>query len=237
MRKFLSITFLFLGCVLQLHTENISNKLRGNILGTTNCFNYTTNSCSTTINTALNAFDDNLQNTFATCERTGGWAGMDLGTNYVITKIAYCPRTGIPGRMLLGVFEGANLPDFGDAIPLFLVKDLPAENILTTKTINCSKGFRYVRYVGPNNVKCNIAEIEFYGYNSIGDNSSLTQITNLPTVIIHTSNAQDIVEKDTYIKGIVSVISENGTEIFTDSLEIKGRGNASWKKKKKNPIA
>jgi hypothetical protein len=52
-------------------------------------------------------------------------------------------------------------------------------------------------------------------------------------VIVHTTNAQEIIDKDLYIKGIVSVISENGTIRTTDSLEMKGRGNASWNFPKK----
>lgn len=203
-------------------------KLSGTIIGTAETFNYTNNTCTYTVNTINNAFDGNLQTIFATCERTGGWVGLDLGEKHIITKIAYCPRLSNASRMLLGVFEGANNPDFGDAIPIHIINTSPAQNVLTHQEINCSKGFRYVRYVGPNDVKCNLAEIEFYGYKGEGDLSKLSQTTNLPTVVIHTTNAEDIVVKDTYLKGIVSVISENGSNLFTDSLEIKGRGNASW---------
>ena len=131
-------------------------------------------------------------------------------------------------HLLLGVFEGANNPDFGDAIPLNMIVEIPDENKMTELTINCSRGFRYVRYVGPNNVRCNIAEIEFYGYASSGDNSKLSQITNLPSVIIHTVDAENVIEKEKYLKGIISIISNNGETIYTDSTEIKGRGNASW---------
>ncbi|MDD4385497.1 MAG: CotH kinase family protein, partial [Bacteroidales bacterium] len=108
-----------------------------------------------------------------------------------------------------------------------------AQNELTSNDVSCSKGFRYVRYIGPNDVKCNLSELEFYGYQGEGNNSQLSQITNLASVIIHTKNAEDIVSRDYYLKGIVSVISENGTNIYTDSLEIKGRGNASWSFPKK----
>lgn len=57
--------------------------------------------------------------------------------------------------------------------------------------------------------------------------------SNLPTIVIHTVDAEDIVIKDKYIKGIVSVISEDGSAIYTDSLEIRGRGNSSWSFPKK----
>ena len=185
------------------------------------------------MNTIENAFDGDLKTIFATCIRTGGWVGLDLGEKHIITKVAFCPRAKLPSRMLLGVFEGANNPDFGDAIPIHLIDEIPTENELTSKDVSCSKGFRYVRYVGPNDYKCNLSEIEFYGYKGEGDDSKLTQITNLPTVVIHTENAEDVVSRDYYLKGIVSIISENGTNIFTDSLDVRGRGNASWSFPKK----
>ncbi|WP_455499073.1 hypothetical protein [Coprobacter sp.] len=77
-------------------------------------------------------------------------------------------------------------------------------------------------------MRCNLSELEFYGYDSVGDDSRLYQLTQIPTVTIHTENAADIVDKNVYLKGKVSIISENGTNIYTGDLEIRGRGNASW---------
>ncbi len=48
--------------------------------------------------------------------------------------------------------------------------------------VDCSRGFRYVRYVGPSDARCNIPEIEFYGHKAAGDDSRLSRITNLPPV-------------------------------------------------------
>jgi hypothetical protein len=45
-------------------------------------------------------------------------------------------------------------------------------------------------------------------------------------VAIHTVNNQVIDSKENYVKGIVSVI--DGDYFHTDSLDIRGRGNASW---------
>lgn len=224
--KQLSVLLLLFGWIsLQAQT---STKLTGTVIGTANSFDYVTNQCSTTANKAANAFDNNLNTIFASCVRTGGWVGLDLGKQCVITKVAYCPRTGYGSRMVLGLFEGANNADFGDAVPLLLINTAPSENVLTQQTVSNTKGFRYVRYVGPNDMKCNVAELAFYGYQSTGTSTKLSQLTNIPTVVIHTVNAQDIVDKENYIKGIVSVISNNGASVLTDSLEIKGRGNASW---------
>ncbi|MCD7971180.1 MAG: CotH kinase family protein [Candidatus Azobacteroides sp.] len=199
------------------------------IIGSANTFDYDRFECSTTINTKENAFDGNLSTIFATCERSGGWVGLDLGKRHVITKVAYCPREDEPdARMLLGVFEGANNADFGDAIPIYMITEAPEKNKMTEKNVHCTRGFRYVRYVGPDDVKCNLAELEFYGYEDNGDNSRLYQPTNLPVVIIHTKDNKEIQSRSTYIKGFVTIISEDGTKFFNDSLEIRGRGNASW---------
>lgn len=215
-----------------LNAQN-SVKLTGTIIGTSESFDYDRFTCSTTVNTKENAFDGNFETIFATCIRTGGWVGLDLGEKHIITKVAYSPRQNHSYRMLLGVFEGANNPDFGDAIPLYLIDESPAQNVLTNKNVSCSKGFRYVRYIGPNDYKCNLSEIEFYGFKGEGDESKLSQITKLPTVVIHTENSEDVVSRDYYLKGIVSIISEDGRNIYTDSLNVRGRGNASWSFPKK----
>ncbi len=232
MRKSITLLFIILSTSF-LHAGSVSVQLTGTVIGTTDNYNYNSASCSSTVNTAANAFDGNLSNYFSACNESGGWVGLDLGSAHVITKISYCPHANHADRMLLGVFEGANLPDFGDAVPLYMITTSPSNNTLTSQTINCSKGFRYVRYVGPTNTHSDIAEMKFYGYNGEGNNTQFIQITNLPTVIVHTTDAQDIVSKESYVNGIISVISNNGTNLFTDSLEIKGRGNASWNFPKK----
>ncbi len=52
-----------------------------------------------------------------------------------------------------------------------MIKKTPENNILTYATIKVSRGFRYVRYVGPNDVRCNVAELKFYGIEGEGDDS------------------------------------------------------------------
>lgn len=226
------LLLLFFISINNLRSES-STKLTGIQISSNEFYDYNTNTCTFSTLIRNNAFDGNLTTIFATCATTGGWVGLDLGEPYIVTNLSYCPRSGQASRMMLGVFEGANKPDFGDAIPLYLIPTAPNQNVLTSQTINCSKGFRYIRYIGPESAKCNVSEIEFYGYKGIGDNTIIPKTTNLASVIIHTTAAQDIVDKETYLKGIVSVINEPGTSIYTDSLEIKGRGNVSWSFPKK----
>ena len=47
-----------------------------------------------------------------------GWRGLDLGTPHVITSVGWNPLSTTTAE--LGIFEGANSPDFLDAIPLYM---------------------------------------------------------------------------------------------------------------------
>lgn len=67
-----------------------------------------------------------------------------------------------PQRMLNGVFEGSNYPDFRMKDTLFTIKELPLRmhNIVYPK--KTGKKYRYVRYYGPAYSHCNIAEAGFF---------------------------------------------------------------------------
>ncbi len=174
------------------------------------------------------AFDGDLSTFYASDVRSNTYAGLDLGEKHIITKVGFASRAGWAGRMLLGVFEGANSPDFTDAVPLYMIKETPEDNVMTYADVDVSRGFRYVRYVGPNDVRCNVAELKFYGYKGEGDDTKLYTPTNLPLIVIHTDSAKAITSKEEYVDGIISVVSDGGTSVYSDSLGIRGRGNASW---------
>jgi hypothetical protein len=82
----------------------------------------------------------------------------------VITQVQYCPRGGFAGRMLNGVFQGANNSNFTGVVTLFTITNTPPEGTLSSQPITNTNAFRYVRYLGPNSGHCNVAEVEFYGY-------------------------------------------------------------------------
>jgi len=236
MRRSFLLFLLLTGNVVLGRAQSISVKLSGTIIGTTEGYDYSTGKTSTLINTAKAVFDGNLTTFLAAAQRSGGWAGLDLGSTHKITQISYCPYVNNPQRLVQGLFQGANRPDFMDAINLFTITVQPATKIMTSQSINSEKVFRYVRYIGPADTRCNIAEVEFQGYKAIGDSTSkivLPQLTNLPTIYIRTENGVDITSKDYYLQGDVFIITEKGDSLFTDSIEIKGRGNYSWGMPKK----
>mgnify|MGYP003299467611 FL=1 len=212
------------------------SKLSGTIIGTAYSVDYSSGQKSTTVNTGHNVFDGDFETYFASYERSGTWVGLDLGSKHIITKIGYSPRITQPHRVELALIEGANKPDFSDALPIYMIRQAAPERKMTYNETSCSRGFRYVRYVSPNDVRCNLAELEFYGYEDEGDDSQLYQLTNLPTVIINTENAQEIVSKENEISSNVYIISENGTNLLsTSETGVRGRGNASWDQFPKKP--
>ncbi len=203
--------------------------LTGIAIGTQETVDYATSQKSTTVNTCANAFDGDLNTFFASWERSYTWAGLDLGSPHVITRVGWSPRDGTygPNRVLLGVFEGSNSPDFMDALPLYLIDEKGVIGTMSYADVNCSKGFRYVRYVGPSDARCNVAELEFYGYPGEGDESHLYQLTNLPTVSIHTKDGVIPYDKVHEIASHFTIISDNGTRILSEPGSTRERGNAS----------
>ena len=206
-----------------------SDKLTGTVIGTTESVDYSTSQKSTTVNTREMAFDGNLNTCFASWERSYTWTGLDLGTPHVITRVGWSPRNDSQGekRVLLGVFEGANREDFMDALPLYIIKEKGTIGQMSYATVNCSRGFRYVRYIGPSDARCNIAELEFYGSEGEGDDSHLVQLTNLPTVSIHTQDGVIPYDKETEIASQIAIISDDGAKLLSEPGGVRERGNAS----------
>lgn len=190
--------------------------------------NYADNTPSQTVNIPSCAFDGDQNTFYASYDSQYTWVGLDLGNPYVISRVSFVPAVNPTGVMQLGVFEGANEPDFSDAIPFFVIKESPQPGQSYTYDVSCSRGFRYVRYVGPDDSHCNIAELAFYGTEGEGDDSRLYQMTNLPLLVIHTVDNAEVTSREIYLDGWLSVISDGGTEFFTDTLKIRGRGNGSW---------
>ena len=211
-------------------------KLSGTVIGSRYSVDYTSGSQSTTVNVKNNVFDGDFDTYFASYDRSGTWVGLDLGSKHVITKIGYSPRITQSHRVELAMIEGANNPDFSDALPIHMIKQSAPERQMTYEQTSCSRGFRYVRYVSPNDVRCNLAELEFYGYEDEGDDSKLYQLTNLPTVVINSEGSQEIVSKEEELSSTVYIISEEGTNLLaTTETGVRGRGNASWDQFPKKP--
>lgn len=172
---------------------------------------------------AYRAFDGDASSFYNAMSPSYQWVGLDLGESFVIDRVAWTPVDG--SRVsLLGMFQGACNPDFSDAIPIFLIDDTSKRE----GAVACSRGFRYVRYVGPADSYARIAELEFYGTAGQGDDSRLWQITNLPTVSINTVDGQIPFDKETYISSTFILISDGGSKVLQQAKTgIRERGNYS----------
>ncbi len=110
------------------------------------------------------SFDGNTS-TYFDAPTQSAWTGRDFGAGREkrITAIRYHPRTSWTSRMLNGVFEGANQPDFSDAVNLGTVLFDPPGGVFTIIPVTWPGTFRYFRY---NNTAGhgNVSEIEVYGY-------------------------------------------------------------------------
>ena len=225
MKRFTMICLLLAATLYGFAQE--STKLSGTPIGSPN-IDYSTGSSSSTVNTPADAFDGSFSTFYASLDRSRTWVGLDLGTPHVITRVGWSPRTSQESRVQLAVFEGSNSPDFLDAVPLYLIPSKGTKNEMSYADITVSRGFRYVRYVGPNDARCNIAELEFYGYEGEGDDSQFYQITNLPTVSIHIYAGYDPKDKVTELPSNITITYDGGTRIQEYPITTRGRGNASW---------
>ena len=215
-------------------------KLSGTIIGTELSGDAVGNA-TTTENTKEMAFDGDF-NTYFKAYIAGDewdynrtWVGLDLGEPHVITRIGFASRKMRSYKLQLAVVEGANEPDFSDAMPLYMIRDdkTPSGH-MTYADINVSRGFRYVRFMSGPSAACNFAEIEFYGHPGEGDDSQLFQLTNLPLVVVNTDGMRMMQSKDDKVNSTVHIISDGGTSLLSKKdTECKGRGNASWNFPKK----
>ena len=215
-------------------------KLSGTIIGTELSGDAVGNA-TTTENTKEMAFDGDF-NTYFKAYIAGDewdynrtWVGLDLGEPHVITRIGFASRKMRSYKLQLAVVEGANEPDFSDAMPIYMIRDdkTPSGH-MTYADINVSRGFRYVRFMSGPSAACNFAEIEFYGHPGEGDDSQLFQLTNLPLVVVNTDGMRMMQSKDDKVNSTVHIISDGGTSLLSKKdTECKGRGNASWNFPKK----
>ncbi len=131
----------------------IEMKLTGAIIGTSGSYNNAGN-------TRDKAFDGNVATFFDAPMGNGAWAGLDLGAPMRVSAVRYYPRSSFAGRMVGGKFQGSN--DQSAWTDLATIAGAPAY-AWNQLGVSNPTGFRYVRYLSPDNGWGNIAELEFYG--------------------------------------------------------------------------
>ncbi|HTG56017.1 MAG TPA: hypothetical protein VL943_07115, partial [Niabella sp.] len=86
--------------------------------------------------------------------------GLDEDTDIVLTH-KFRLEWPLADRMLGGVFEGSNKADFSEKDTLFLIKKKPVR-LWSVVPVKPEKSYRYVRYRGPKDSRCNVSEVAFY---------------------------------------------------------------------------
>ena len=85
-------------------------------------------------------------------KETFGFVGLELSSPVKITKIDFSHSSSEPKEYLLGIFQGGNDKTFFDAFPLYMIKEELEPNKLHSIQISCSKKFKYLRYMGPDEI-------------------------------------------------------------------------------------
>lgn len=160
------------------------------------------------------------------------WIGYELPSSSVITQIGWSQKTTNISDYLLGVFEGANSPDFMDALPLYMVINEIDHTEINYTPIKNNHPFKYIRYVKPENCTSSIlSNFLVYGYKSLDEEPiSVYQPTNIPLIVIQTGGT--FFNKTETAECNIVVINNGKIEV-NQKGEIRIRGNSSRKLKKK----
>ncbi|MDE6514354.1 MAG: CotH kinase family protein [Muribaculaceae bacterium] len=221
------LAVLLLSGAATLGAQTDDPKLTGTPIGTSRGYQYE-NGGRVVNNIQHYAFDGDLNTYFATDARSYTWVGLDLGRPHVITRVGWSPRNdGVgPRRVRTGVIQGANSEDFLDALPIYVIGEDGVIGRMSYADVDCSRGFRYVRFVSTGDARCNIAELEFYGHEGEGDDSGLYRPTNLPTVVVNTVDAREPYDKTHDIAANILILNDDGINVAAPGT-IRERGNGS----------
>jgi len=144
---------------------------------------------------------------------------IELDSNYIITKISWIKRENYKFNYFLGVFEGANDPHFKDAIPIGIIKEKESLGLINYLNIDTNNTYKYIRYIPPNKNNSDISPIKVYGYKipkekNYSKEKKYFQATNLPLISIYTENSTEIFEKSIQINCRILIV--NGGKIETN---------------------
>ena len=154
------------------------------------------------------------------------WVGFFLSSPHVITRISWTFTSNTFQNEMFGIFEGANEPNFIDAIPLYMFKD---QSNINSIEIQSQSSFKYIRYVSPLKKDISIENIEVYGYESKGDEQNegnFYQATNIPLIVVNTEGTIDFRKKTEQTQCTITIIN-NGKISTKQTGKIRIRGNSS----------
>ena len=116
------------------------------------------------------AFDGDINTFFDPLGTGNGWAGIDAGEEYTLTKIAIHPRDGQLARFNGAEIDGSNDPEFNDYTPIWISIEEADEfkwYEIDAADFDDIGSFRYYRYYNMTN-HGDVADVELYGYPTAG---------------------------------------------------------------------
>jgi beta-galactosidase len=155
-------------------------RLSGDVIGTSGSWNGDGN-------TITNAVDGDITTFFDGPTSNGNWVGLDLGSAKQITNIRFFPQIDFADRMNGGVFQGANVTDFSTAVNFWTLTDAPPDSTFTARVITNVTPVRFVRYLGPDDSYCDVAEVQFFS-----SSPSVTAVPSSPADLIATPGNQEV---------------------------------------------
>ncbi|MBP5320200.1 MAG: discoidin domain-containing protein, partial [Kiritimatiellae bacterium] len=169
------------------------------------------------------------------------WAGFELETPKMITRVRFYPRATYPDRLVGCLIQGANTPDFSDAVTLHTITAAHAntwgdETMTTPESL---QAFKYVRIYGPaaytgtstvNGTCCgNAAEIEFYGSDLPGTEMTFPDLPEIgfADVMNGHMNFRIATVENTLIYQIQRKLADEPDSAFADHLNIGHAGTVA----------
>lgn len=104
------------------------------------------------------AFDGSISTFTDASSASGGYTGLDFESEKTISLIRFMARSGFTFRLTGGKFQGSN--DNVNWTDVYTISGTP---LSSWNSVNVNASYRYMRYLGPTDGYCNIAEIEFWG--------------------------------------------------------------------------
>ena len=113
--------------------------------------------------TYLSAHDGDISTHFTYLLNNDGYTGIEVpnGRETAVESIRYYPRSTLFNRMVGGKFQGS--ADGVNYTTLYIITEEPTAQWYTVD-VDDDTAYKFLRYIGPNNSYCNIAELEFLGY-------------------------------------------------------------------------
>ena len=162
------------------------------------------------------------------------WVGFSLPSPSVITKISWSKENAAttPNEMF-GMFQGANEPNFLDAVPLYMFLEKENPEFIEIKV---KSSFKYIRYISPLKKEVSFTDFEVYGYEPKDNEQSeenIYQPTNIPLIVVNTEGKMNFKKKKEDTNCNIIII-ENGKITTKQNGIIRIRGNSSKDLEKKS---